>query len=162
MSEIQITSKLLQKSSKLYNLIDSTLQRFIKLTGAQRGFLILVNEKGEFEIKISRNFENKEELLESVNFSKSILNKLITEKTPILTHNASDDSSIDLSNSILSMNLKSIICVPLIVKDNLIGAIYMENNEISGQFTSKHLHSLEDFAYRASISIKAKLATFSA
>ncbi len=161
MSEVQITSVLLDKTSKLYSLIDSTLQRFIKLTGAQRGFLILVNDKGEFEIKISRNFDNKDELLESVNFSKSILNKLVTEKTPILTHNASDDSNIDLSNSILSMSLKSIICVPLIVKDNLIGAIYLENNEISGQFTNKHLESLEDFAYRASISIKAKLAAYS-
>lgn len=161
MPDIHITSVLLDKSSKLYSLIDSTLQRFIRLTGAERGFLILVNPKGEFEIKIARNFDDKQELLESVKFSKSILNKVVAEKTPILTHNASDDSSIDLSNSILSMSLKSIICVPLIVKDTLIGAIYLENNEISGQFTNKHLQSLEDFAYRASISIKAKLATLS-
>lgn len=161
MPDIQITSVLLDKSSKLYSLIDSTLQRFIKLTGAQRGFLILVNSKGDFEIKISRNFDDKDELLESANFSRSILNQLATKKEPILTHNASDDSNIDLSNSILSMSLKSIICVPLIVKDNLIGAIYLENNEISGQFTNKHLQSLQDFAYRASISIKAKLATMS-
>lgn len=159
MSEIQITSSLLDESSKLYGLIDSTLHRFIKLTGAQRGFLILINSKGDCEIKISRNFEDKDELLESANFSKSILNKLIKDKAPILTHNASEDSNIDLSNSILSMSLKSIIAVPLIVKDQLIGAIYLENNEISGKFTSKHLSSLEDFAYRASVSIKAKLAT---
>jgi len=156
--DLTLTAKLLAPSSRLYTLIDSTLQRFIKLTKAQRGFLILVNETGEYEVKIARNFAKDSELDSALHFSKSIIQKVLVEKEPILTQNASEDSNIDLSSSILNLKLKSVLCVPLMIDTTLIGVIYLENNERTGQFKEHHLNSLKDFAYRASISIKTKLA----
>ncbi|MEM8857513.1 MAG: response regulator, partial [Chloroflexota bacterium] len=86
--------------------------------------------------------------------SHSILNEVISSKKGLMIRNALFDPRFASAVSVLSMQLRSIMCVPLITKNNIIGAIYVENRSKAGRFNSDHLALLEFFSNQAAIAIE--------
>ena len=52
------------------------------------------------------------------------------------------------------MQLRSIMCTPLISQDKIIGAIYVENRSRSGQFKKDDVIPLEFFSNHAAVAIE--------
>ena len=115
------------------------MDTIIRLTNAERGFLMLKDDAGNFTPKVARNFE--QETLEQSEFavSKTIIQKVVEESKPVLTTNAQEDPRFNEQNSIIAFNLRSILCVPLRVKKETIGVIYADNR-IHQILSRQHRH----------------------
>ena len=85
--------------------------------------------------------------------SHSVLNKVRAHAEPLLLHDAMGDAQFDLSRSVHSLQLRSILCAPLISHDHAIGAIYVENRSIRGMFNEGQLALLALFAHQASVAL---------
>ncbi len=72
----------------------------------------------------------------------------------ILTTNAQQDPRLSGQESIIAFNLRSILCVPLKVKNDLIGVIYADNRIRSGIFTETERDLLSAFANQAAVAIE--------
>ena len=79
---------------------------------------------------------------------------MVNERHPILTTNAQEDPRFEGQESIVALNLRSILCVPLILKEEIIGVIYADNRIRSGLFTRRHLGILTGFANQAAVAIE--------
>jgi len=119
--------------------VDEVLQivmdTIVRLTEAERGFLMLRNEEGEMQTRIARNWEQ-----ESINKSEFAISRTIIERVTnggeaVLTTNAREDPRFGGQESIIAFNLRSILCVPLMVKTDTIGVIYTDNRIRSGIFS---------------------------
>jgi PAS domain S-box-containing protein len=73
---------------------------------------------------------------------------------PVLTTNAQEDPRFGKQDSVIAHNLRSIMCVPLRVKSEVTGVIYVDNRIRSGLFTSKQLDLLAAFANQAAVAIE--------
>jgi len=138
--------------------VDEVLQivmdTIVRLTEAERGFLMLRDERGEMAIRIARNWE-----MESINqnessISRSIVQRVIDSGEAILTTNAREDPRFGGQESIIAFNLRSILCVPLMVKTDLIGVIYTDNRIRTGIFSESERDLLTAFANQAAVSIE--------
>jgi signal transduction histidine kinase len=70
------------------------------------------------------------------------------------------DPGFDKAKSVMSLKLRSIMCVPLISQGDRTGAIYVENRSIQGRFDDNDLTLLILFANQAAVSIEnARLNT---
>jgi PAS domain S-box-containing protein len=131
------------------------MDTIVRLTGAERGFLMLRDESGELTIRVARNWE-QESLDDPSEFevSRTIVNRVANEGYAVLTTNAQEDPRFGGQESIIAYNLRSILCVPLKVKDELTGVIYADNRVRTGLFTEADRDLLTDFANQAAVAIE--------
>ncbi|HHS96485.1 MAG TPA: GAF domain-containing protein, partial [Chloroflexi bacterium] len=140
--------------------IDETLNRvmdsLIQLTGAERGCLMLVGDDGELNIEVAHNFGEGEEL----DLSRTVLRMAIEQRRPVLTTNAQLDPRFSTQESVIGYGLRSIICVPLQIRERVIGALYLDNRIKAGAFSQDDVALLTAFANHAAIAIEnARLYT---
>jgi sigma-B regulation protein RsbU (phosphoserine phosphatase) len=144
----------LNSSLDLDEVLENVMDRVIEVTGAERGFLMLNNEySGELEFQVARGLDRKD--LESPEFqvSTSILRKVQRTRQPLLTDNAQHDDRFTRGESIMILGLRSILCVPIMVKDRFIGLVYVDNRLHVGLFNEGHRDLLSAFASQAGVAI---------
>ncbi|HHT9137395.1 MAG TPA: adenylate/guanylate cyclase domain-containing protein [Candidatus Wunengus sp. YC60] len=137
---------------RLLNLI---MDMVIKVVGAERGFLMLKDkETGELLVKVARNIEEelKDDMLYTI--SSGITSRVAREGKAILSTDAQIDERFYAQASVMDHNLRSLMCVPLKVKEEIIGIIYVDNRMVSGAFTEESVELLATFANQAAISIE--------
>jgi len=137
---------------KLLNLI---MDMVINVVGAERGFLMLKDkDTGELSFKVARNME--EELKDKAKFtiSSGITSRVAREGKAILSTDAQSDERFSAQASVMDYNLRSLMCVPLKIKDDVIGTVYVDNRMVAGAFTDETVELLTSFANQAAISIE--------
>ena len=138
--------------------VDEVLQivmdTIVRLTEAERGFLMLRDERGEMVSRIARNWEQESINQSEFAISRSIVQRVIDGGEAILTTNAREDPRFGGQESIIAFNLRSILCVPLMVKNEIIGVIYADNRIRSGIFSESDRDLLIAFANQAAVSIE--------
>jgi adenylate cyclase len=138
--------------------VDEVLQivmdTIVRLTEAERGFLMLRDERGEMVSRIARNWEQESINQNEFAISRSIVQRVIDGGEAILTTNAREDPRFGGQESIIAFNLRSILCVPLMVKNDIIGVIYTDNRIRSGIFSESDRDLLIAFANQAAVSIE--------
>ena len=138
--------------------VDEVLQivmdTIVRLTGAERGFLMLRDERGEMVIRTARNWEQESINPNEFAISRTVVERVINGGEAILTTNAREDPRFGAQESIIAFNLRSILCVPLMVKSELIGVIYTDNRIRTGIFSESDRDLLLAFANQAAVAIE--------
>jgi len=98
----QIISSSLATDEVLKHVIDGV----IRVTQAQRGFLMMENPAGELEFKVARNFDRTALTTTGLTASNSVLNRVRnTGKAVVL----SDTADFDPTESIVKLGLRSVL-----------------------------------------------------
>jgi sigma-B regulation protein RsbU (phosphoserine phosphatase) len=147
-------SQVINSSLEMNALLQLVMDIIIRLTGAERGFLMLLNEQGVPEIRIARNWGKESLEQNETTVSKSLVGKVLETGEPILTDNATVDDRFGQQNSVIMHNLRSIVCVPLKLREKIIGVMYADNRFQAGIFTQSHVRTLSTFANQAAIAIE--------
>lgn len=148
-------SQLVNSTLKLEDLLEIVMDRAIAVTGAERGFLMLQDTaSGQLHFAVARNMRQQDIEESAFQVSRSIVNRVAETAEPILTDNASQDPRFADSVSIATYVLRSILCVPLQVKNHTIGVLYVDNRVRIGHFTPEDLSLLTAFANQAAVAIE--------
>ncbi len=147
-------SQVVNSSLEIDEVLRIVMDTIIRLTGAERGFLMLKDETGQFVTRTARNWE--QESLGSSEFaiSRSVVERVVSTSQAVLTTNASEDPRFGDKESIIIHNMRSIMCAPLKVKGELTGVVYTDNRFRSGIFSDSKLNLLATFADQAAIAIE--------
>ncbi len=129
------------------------MDNIVGLSRAERGFLMLKDENGNFVANVARNWEKESINSAEMAISRTVIQKVVETGEAILTTNAQEDPRLSGQKSIIAFNLRSILCVPLKVKNELIGVIYADNRIRSGIFTETERDLLSAFANQAAVAI---------
>jgi sigma-B regulation protein RsbU (phosphoserine phosphatase) len=138
--------------------VDEVLRRVmdevVAATGAERGFLLLRDAHGHLTVHAARAKDGSDIGAPEANFSTSVVNRVIADAQPLLTIDARDDPWLREHQSTLTLSLRSILCVPLIFRDETLGAIYVDNRLHRGAFTADHLELLGALSQHSAIAIE--------
>ncbi|WP_434427517.1 sigma 54-interacting transcriptional regulator [Nannocystis pusilla] len=86
-------------------------------------------------------------------FSRSVLDRVLAEGTPILSVDAITDDRFGQSRSISHLNLRSVLAVPLVHRGALLGALYVDHRLRRGAWGEADLARLEEYAELAALAI---------
>ncbi len=152
---VQQVSRAISSSLDLAKVLDMVMDTFIELTGAERGYMMLLDQENDrLDLTVARNMD-RETIHQSVfEISRSIVNRVAREGVPIVTTNAQADPRFSTTESVVDYHLRSILCVPLKVRDRLIGVIYADNRAITGLFDDRDRDLLMAFANQAAVAIQ--------
>lgn len=158
---LQEISAAVTSSLDIDEVLLEVMDSIIELTKAERSILLLRNdETGELDISHHRNIDKETVDKDSFQISRSIVDSVAQTGDPIATMNAQSDPRFAAQESIISYNLRSILAVPLKMKEQIIGVIYADNRVAAGIFNDSDRDLLAAFANQAAIAIEnARLFT---
>ncbi len=145
--------QVVNSSLELDEVLQIVMDTIIRLTEAERGFLMLRDEHGEMSIRTARNWEKASINQSETSISRSIVGRVVESGEGVITTNAREDPRFGGQESIIAFNLRSILCVPLKLKDDIIGVIYADNRIRSGIFSESERDLLLAFANQAAVAI---------
>jgi signal transduction histidine kinase len=150
-------SRELAESTELEPMLVAAMDEALDLVGADRGYLVLLAENGTLDFKVHRTKGKKD--LEQVEdqISTSILAQVVQSGEPLILADASAHHSFGKAASVVALNIRSVMCVPLIARGKVIGALYVENRTIPGRFSEDKLPPLVIFANQAAVLIENAL-----
>lgn len=143
-------------ASLLPKILDSLFNVFMY---ADRGCILLKDEEtGEMVPRAMRHRREDED--STVRLSRTIVNKVLTEKAGILSADAAAEEEFSGSESIADLKIRSMMCVPLLgLDDEVLGILSIDSQSALGQFTDNDLDILVTVAGQAALSYEsARLA----
>jgi putative nucleotidyltransferase with HDIG domain len=144
----------INSSLGLEAVLDEVMDTVIALMRAERGLLMLRDTRGEFPVEAARGMDQAN--LDGTDFSvsKTIVRRVAETGEPVLTTNAQEDPRFERQRSVVAHSLRSILCVPLKLKDEIIGVIFVDSRVYSGLFEESDLEILSAFADQAAVAIE--------
>jgi len=147
-------SQIVNSTLDLNEVLRIVMDTIIRLTGAERGFLMLRDKAGELVTQVARDWERESIHPSDFAISRTVINRVISLEQPVLTTNAQLDPRFEGQDSVVAHNLLSILCVPLKVKDELTGVIYADHRLRAGIFSERERDLLSAFANQAAVAIE--------
>jgi Nif-specific regulatory protein len=146
-------SQIINTLRDLTELLNRVLDLAIQIVGAERGLIFLLEEgTGELKVRVARNLEH-ETIRDAGEYSLRILQKAQEGKS-ILTLDAGSDARFQEFDSVSLYNIRSLACVPLKVRDRILGTVYLDSRKPGALFGEEDLQFLEAFANQAAIAIE--------
>lgn len=143
----------INSSLSLKRVLSEVMDSLVELMQAERGFLMLRESDGSFKVYVARGLDHVNLDKDQFAFSKTIVNQVLDTGKLVLTTNAQEDPRFDGQLSVAYYHLLSILCVPLKIKDKLIGVLYVDNRTRSGVFKQENIGLISAFANQAAIAI---------
>jgi serine/threonine-protein kinase PknK len=125
----------------------------VALSGAERGFVLLVDETGALEARTIRGAESQLGA-ETASFSRSIAETVLIDGDPVITVDAAHDARVQDYMSVHQLMLKSVACLPIESRDRIWGVLYLEHRSASGRFAGTDLSVLRAYADQAAIAME--------
>ena len=149
------TTALVNSAQETDEVLNEVMETVIQLTQAERGYIVLRNrDTGEMEFAVARGLSAEETAAGGRIVSWSVINMVAESGEPLLTVDAGADEQFSHSESIAGFSLLSILAVPLIARDEVIGVAYCDNRIMAGLFKENELGLLTSFGQQAAVAIE--------
>ncbi|MFH1359974.1 MAG: ATP-binding protein [Candidatus Omnitrophota bacterium] len=127
------------------DLLEISLKKTMDLFGAKRGSIFILNDDGtELILKIAQGMEIAEQEKLVKRLGEDVVGKVAAAKEALFVEDISTDSRFKNYKPKQKYTTPSFICMPLMIKDQLIGVINIADKETGERF-SKHELQLLDF-----------------
>ncbi|MEM9773495.1 MAG: tetratricopeptide repeat protein [Chloroflexota bacterium] len=154
LSRLLFISRRMAEMRSLEPLLTYAIDEVLPLIGAEKGYIVLINPDGTLDYRAKRSIDGNELGQEVDLISSTVLSEVVESQKSIIVRNAQLDPRFGQAVSVMVMQLRSVMCAPLITKNRIIGAIYVENRSKAGRFSREDLAPLEFFSNQAAISIE--------
>ncbi len=149
---VEINRRLLSQT-KTNQILDEIMDDAIAITDAERGFVIYSHEQA-LDIKSSRNMEGKTLQGEEERFSYTIAQEVMRKGESIMIADAQKDDRFSGAASVLSLKIRSVLCVPLKAGLKTVGLVYLDNRFREGVFKKEHLPIVEALTDQTSLALE--------
>lgn len=149
------TTELINSTLDLDLVLNDVIDTVILLTGAERGYIVLRNPTtGELDFRVARNSQRRTLGRNEMIVSRTVIDEVIRTKRLVVTTDAGGDDRFNTSESVIDLLLRSILCVPLVVKGDLTGLVYADNRLQTALFGKREQELVQAFANQAAIAIE--------
>ncbi len=161
------TTALINSTLAVDSVLEQVMDTVVGLTGAERGYIVLKDrETGEFDqFRVARGIDHDalsgygggdepNVKRQALIVSRTVVNEVARTGEAVLTDNASQDERYRSQQSIVGFALRSILAVPLKVRDEVIGVVYCDNRILAGLFQASDLETLKAFSNQAAVAIE--------
>ncbi|HLL56193.1 MAG TPA: GAF domain-containing SpoIIE family protein phosphatase, partial [Myxococcaceae bacterium] len=152
----------------------AVLDEIVRLLGAERAFLFLKKEEGEKKAEGGKKGDEKDEgdkkaegeemvlrlgrdareqdLIGGTPYSGTVVKRVVQTREPLVVTGTEND--IESAESVVAHELRSIIAAPLLVRDKLLGVVYLDNRLVKGLFTEDDQDILRAIANHIAIAVE--------
>jgi serine phosphatase RsbU (regulator of sigma subunit) len=149
-------SRSLAGSTDVGSLLPKILETLLRIfPKADRGCILLKDGESK-KMRVATQKNRREDVDESVRLSRTVLNRVLEGKEGILSADASSDARFQASESISSLTIRSVMCVPMLGLDGEpMGVINLDSQNPVNQLKKDDLELLMAVAGQAALSYES-------
>jgi signal transduction histidine kinase len=158
----------------LSQVLEQVLDAVMRITRAERGFLLLAEGSADprypvlsgLRVRVGRRRGASLDPEHMTGLSTSVVRRAVETGETVATGNAVADPALGRAQSVILMDLRTIVCIPLrsprmddteSAGPRVLGAIYVDNQETSAPFSADSLKTVEALARHAALAIENAL-----
>jgi C4-dicarboxylate-specific signal transduction histidine kinase len=143
-------SELLGSSLDLQHVLTALLDQVIEVMAAERA-LILVRESADeaWRFQVRRGMTAVD-----IEFSKGVVRQMLIEGRAVLTEHAVIDERFKDADSVQMGDMKSILCVPIFIREEIRGVIYVAHDARTAAFGEREQAVLAAISRQAAIALE--------
>lgn len=138
----------------LSDVLELVTDEAIRIARAERGFVMLASPEGKLEFVVGRNNKGESIKAQSFEVSSTVLEDVFETGESLCIESAMSDERFENRQSIMNLELQTIICAPLHTQDERIGLLYVDSRSIQAIDKADILFGFEILAGHAAIAIK--------
>src|SRR5690242_13460670 len=119
-------------------LLEASLGAMVELAGCERGFL-LVEEAGTFRVGAALALDPAQ--MAGAHFAGSLgaVSRAIAQRRPVVFNEPGQDAWMDARESVVRGGLRTLVCLPLLDGERVLGAIYADRRSAGPPLTTLDL-----------------------
>jgi len=118
---------------------------------AERGAILLFEHPDEFSSVIAWDRVRGPDC--SVQVSRTIVQRVARERTGLVTNDIFSDEGLRQIRTLTELQIRSVLCVPLLAGDEVLGTIYLDSQHRSDQFDEGRLQVMTAIAGIAALAL---------
>ncbi|MBM4355011.1 MAG: FHA domain-containing protein [Deltaproteobacteria bacterium] len=143
----------LQGQTDLDKLLGVMMDHVFRVMRADHGDIVLVEpESGHLIPVLSVARDGRKS--DTVRLSRTVISKTLNSRVAVISTDARSDPRLASSDSIIMYGMRSIMCVPMIAMERVIGIVQVVNNDDLAAFGEDDLYLLTVIASLAAVSIE--------
>lgn len=125
----------------------------VDLTGADRGILILVDEEGQLTVELARD-ASQQDLPRALDYSRSIVDEVADSGVAACIVDTLEVSDWEMGRSVSDLELRAILCAPLLVREETTGVIYVDSRLSVREFSQADLEVFEALCQQLALTLE--------
>jgi HD-GYP domain-containing protein (c-di-GMP phosphodiesterase class II) len=149
-------SKMLTSARDLEKLFHGVIDSVFSALNADRAALLLHDGSDgskELNVVAARSRSGDEEDLEEITISRTVVQDVLENGASSLSHDAIADDRFKEGQSIISQNIRSVMCAPVSTDESVIGVLYADSRSLTGAFAEGDLELLALIGNQAGVAI---------
>ena len=134
------------------DVLELVLRLALEITHAERALIMLLNPQNQLECEAIRPTPLR--VGDAVLYSKSICQRVLNEGKALWTDDAHARADFNQHVSIQNLNIRTVMCVPLRIRQRKIGVLYVDSRLALGRFNDQDLTVLQTIGDQASVAIE--------
>jgi transcriptional regulator with GAF, ATPase, and Fis domain len=129
------------------------LNLIFEVAPAERGAILLDGSNGrEFNSVFARNRDASND--RAVRVSRTIAQRVLEQGLAILGSNVPGSSGLGVVESLIALQVRSLLCVPLTIYQRTIGCIYLDTINVADRFNEDHLQLVTAIAGISAVALE--------
>ncbi|NDJ77833.1 MAG: GAF domain-containing protein [Chloroflexi bacterium] len=146
-------TKAMHREHDIYRLVTMILDSALSFAEAERAFLMLLDEEGDLRFKMGRTYAGEYLSEEDFVISTSVVNEALDGQKPVILADAQRNEHFKMRDSILDLELRTIMAAPLRTSQELLGLLYVDSRRPLIRYSKHHRNVLASLADQAAIAI---------
>ncbi|NLX10137.1 MAG: GAF domain-containing protein [Chloroflexi bacterium] len=137
----------------IHALIGLILDSALSFMEADRAFLMMFDEQGKLRFKMGRSYAGAYLSEEEFVVSRGVVDEAIAGDQPIILTDAQKDAVFSKRQSIMDLELRTVMAAPLRYKTRVLGLLYVDSQRPMMRYSKHHLNVLTSLADQAAVAL---------
>lgn len=146
-------STIVNSIRNLKQLQQQLLAAIFEVLPARRGVILLVGKNPDEVISLF-GCDKATQTEQPISVSRTVTSLVMREGAAILSNDICESAALAQAESLVAFNVKSVLCVPLIFFDTVIGVIYLDSNDALSRFDERHLQLMTAISVIAAVALE--------
>jgi signal transduction histidine kinase/pSer/pThr/pTyr-binding forkhead associated (FHA) protein len=154
---LRIIYDLISEVSSIFNvdqLLAKTLDKAFSVLKADRGYVMLIDPRGNLSLKAARMAEGDAATMEQAPISRTIVNEVVKNEVGVLSSNAMTDKRFAAGKSVHDFGIRSAICVPIKGRQRILGVIQVDCSVSEHTYSTEQLRLLTAIGYQTGLAVE--------
>jgi GAF domain/FHA domain len=148
-------SQQLQQVMGVEPLLRQTLDALLELSQLERGFVLYGNGAADLRVRASHGLREEDLSRRAFAGSAASVERCLAEKRSVICCDTSDSPWLGARPSVVLGGIRSLVCVPLLLGGEIIGAIYADSRSPGPLLTEFDLELMQGVAQQAAAALAA-------
>lgn len=130
------------ETEDVVEMLNRSVELLTRAVGAQRGFILLLDDRDEIEYRAVWQIQPDEE----GRASRGVVDMMRHSRRSLVIQNTHSESALANRESILTLGPRAVLCSPILHRGRVAGAIYLDGEPGTKTFTRADVELVEIFA----------------